>query len=134
MDVLPVSSEPRSESEDTHTKRNNYIKRFPSIWRTQKIAVVGHLTLDSRQTCLISRMHNTRVQILVKVADVVACCGTESVIREVTWGGSLHKEHVVRDIRLDANKQASCSPPSRCAAPACRVGSRVHPDHSLGTW
>lgn len=38
---------------------------------------------------------------------MVACCGTESVIREVTWGGSLHKEHVVRDVRLDATKQVS---------------------------
>lgn len=42
----------------------------------------------------------------IQVADVVACCGTESVIREVSWGGSLHKEHVIRDVRLDASKQA----------------------------
>lgn len=57
-----------------------------------------------------------------QVADVVACCGTESVIREVTWGGSLHKEHVVRDVRLDANKQASCRlSPAVCLVfdPAC---------------
>lgn len=42
---------------------------------------------------------------------MVACCGTEPVIREVTWGGSQHKEHIVRDIRLDSSKQARRSLP-----------------------
>lgn len=73
---------------------------------------------------------------------MVACCGTESVIREVTWGGSLHKEHVVRDIRLDANKQASFSPPRMVLIPrvgsrvhpACRIGSRVHSECCFGTY
>lgn len=41
-----------------------------------------------------------------QVADVVVVCGTESVIREMVWGGNLHKDHTVRDVRIDVSKQA----------------------------
>lgn len=47
------------------------------------------------------------VRISYQVSNVVALCGTEPVIREMTWCGNLHKEHIVRDIRIDGNKQAS---------------------------
>ena len=37
-------------------------------------------------------------------ANMVVVCGADSVIREITWGGD-YKDCVVRDIRLDLNKQ-----------------------------
>lgn len=77
--------------------------RCDSYLRCKHPLLPGHTLKDvmfrlTPEVCLARRFPT-------KVADVIAVCGTESVIREMTWGGSLHKEHIVRDMRIDANKQ-----------------------------
>lgn len=94
------------------------VARLP-VGETQKICSVSGTSVSVAFNPESSRSLLCCLLFCFQMADVVACCGTESVIREVAWGGSLHKEHVVRDVRLDANKQVSL-----CLFPTWRGGLR----------